>query len=100
MEKALQTSNFGLVLTWQNWLPGKVLRRLQLAAENGNTLGIFFKHHDSKYSPSQIRLKIKDSLVRSNNKEASDFSETEITVINARGNFRSLTTRVNLYQPS
>ena len=100
MEKALQTSNFGLVLTWQNWLPGKVLRRLQLAAENGNTLGVFFKQHDSKYSPSQIRLKIKDSLVRSNNKEASDFSETEITVINARGNFRPLTTRVNLYQPS
>jgi len=39
-------------------------------------------------------------LVRSNNKEANDFSETEITVINARGNFRPLTTRVNLYQPS
>ncbi|GIT21675.1 MAG: hypothetical protein CM1200mP40_13570 [Gammaproteobacteria bacterium] len=31
MEKALQTKNCGLVLAWQTWLPGKVLRRLQLA---------------------------------------------------------------------
>tara|TARA_B100000929_G_scaffold91960_1_gene72216 strand:+ start:112 stop:411 length:300 start_codon:yes stop_codon:yes gene_type:complete len=97
MEKALQTSNFGLVLTWQNWLPGKVLRRLQLAAETGNNLGVFFKHHDSKYSLSPIRIKIKDSLVKSN-RENSDSFETEITVIKARGNFRSLTTRVNLYK--
>ena len=97
MEKALQTSNFGLVLIWQNWLPGKVLRRLQLAAEAGNNLGVFFKHHDSKYSLSPIRIKIKGSLVK-NNRENGDSFETEITVIKARGNFRALTTRVNLYQ--
>ena len=38
MEKAMQTETCGLVLAWQNWLPGKVLRRLQLAAEVGDTL--------------------------------------------------------------
>ena len=42
MEKALQTDSCGLVLAWQNWLPDKVVRRLQLAAETGETLGILF----------------------------------------------------------
>ena len=39
----MQTENCGLVLAWQNWLPGKVLRRLQLAAEAGETLAVLFK---------------------------------------------------------
>jgi cell division inhibitor SulA len=93
MEKALQTRNCGLVLAWQNWLPGKVLRRLQLAAETGSTLGVLFKHHDSKHSPSSIRLQIKDSSSRN-----SSFTEAEVTLIKARGNFRPLTTHIDLYQ--
>ncbi|NKB34841.1 MAG: translesion DNA synthesis-associated protein ImuA [Pseudomonadales bacterium] len=93
MEKALQTKNCGLVLAWQTWLPGKVLRRLQLAAESGSTLGVLFKHRDSKYSPSRIRLQLKGSSSDINN-----FNEAEVTVVKARGNFRPLTTRLQLYQ--
>ena len=93
MEKALQTENCGLVLAWQNYLPGKVLRRLQLAATTGDTLGVLFKHHDSKYSPSPIRLKIKGS-----SSHKGSFTEAEVTVIKARGNFRPLTTHIDLYQ--
>lgn len=92
MEKALQTQNCGLVLAWQNWLPGQVLRRLQLAGDTGSTLGVLFKHNDSKYSPSSMRLQIKglDTADRG-------FSDTEVTLIKARGNFRPLSTRLNLY---
>ncbi|MEX0964624.1 MAG: translesion DNA synthesis-associated protein ImuA [Pseudohongiellaceae bacterium] len=93
MEKALQTENCGLVLAWQNWLPTKVLRRLQLAADTGDTLGVLFKHHDSEHSPSPIRLKIEDSY-----SENAGFNESEITVIKARGNFRCLSANINLYQ--
>lgn len=93
MEKALQTENCGLVLAWQNWLPSKVLRRLQLAADTGDTLGVLFKHHDSEHSPSPIRLKIEDSY-----SEDAGFNESEVTVIKARGNFRSLSATINLYQ--
>lgn len=92
MEKALQTENCGLVLAWQNWLPGKVLRRLQLAADTGSTLGVLFKHHDSEHSPSPIRLQIKDSP------SSDSFGEAEVTVIKARGNFRPLSTQISLYQ--
>ena len=92
MEKALQSGSCGLVLAWQNWLPGRVLRRLQLAGETGNTLGVLFKHNVSKYSPSPLSLKVEGSYG-----ENSDFSETEVTVLRARGNFRPLTTRLDLY---
>ena len=92
MEKAMQTETCGLVLAWQNWLPGKVLRRLQLAAEVGNTLAVLFKHNDSEYSPSSLRLQIKGSVT-----DNRDFSRAEVTVIKARGNFRPLSAQFSLY---
>ena len=92
MEKAMQTETCGLVLAWQNWLPGKVLRRLQLAAEVGDTLAVLFKHNDSKYSPSSLRLQIKGSAT-----DNPDFSRAEVTVIKARGNFRPLSAQFSLY---
>ena len=93
MEKALQTENCGLVLAWQNWLPGKVLRRLQLAAATGDTLGVLFKHRDSKHSQSPVRIHIKGSQL-----QRDRFSRSEVTVIKARGNFGPLATHVDLYQ--
>ena len=92
MEKAMQTETCGLVLAWQNWLPGKVLRRLQLAAEVGDTLAVLFKHNDSKYSPSSLRLHMKGSAT-----DNRDFSRAEVTVIKARGNFRPLSAQFSLY---
>ena len=92
MEKAMQTETCGLVLAGQNWLPGKVLRRLQLAAEVGGTLAVLFKHNDSKYSPSSLRLQIKGSVT-----DNRDFSRAEVTVIKARGNFRPLSAQFSLY---
>ncbi|MBM88473.1 MAG: hypothetical protein CMQ41_08870 [Gammaproteobacteria bacterium] len=93
IEKALQTQNCGLVLTWQNWLPNKVLRRLQLAAEAGNTLGVIFKHADNKNSPSRLRLQIRNSSPHN-----AVFNIVDITVIKARGNFQPLTTKLKIYQ--
>ena len=92
MEKALQSEHCGLVLAWQDWLPGKVLRRLQLAGATGNTLGVLFKHHDNTHSPSPLRLKLKDRIAN-----GDPFHDAEVTVIKARGNFRPLSTRLRLY---
>ena len=92
MEKALQTSNCGLVLAWQNWLPGTVLRRLQLAAESGGTLGVLFKRSVSEHSHSRLTLKIKGSGGKNDS-----FSEVMLAVVKARGNFRPLSVRLNLY---
>ena len=94
MEKALQNSHCGLVLAWQNWLPAPVLRRLQLAASTGDTLGVLFKHSDSEHSPSPLRLHLKD-LPSADPRR----SEAEVTLIKARGNFRPRRTRLSLQAP-
>jgi hypothetical protein len=100
MEKALQTSSCGLVLAWQNWLSNKVMRRLQLAAENGKTLGVLFHHNVSKCSQSSLSLKIQRNDLRNSHFQTRQqgTTNTEITVIKARGNFRPLSTQLNLHQ--
>lgn len=92
MEKALQNRHCGLVLAWQNWLPGRVLRRLQLAARTGDTLGVLFKHNDSRHSPSEMRLQLRDWPSADPRR-----SEAEVTLIKARGNFRPQRTRLSLH---
>lgn len=56
MEKALRTPSCALVLAWLNWLPDAVLRRLQLAAEGGRTLGVLFREREVRHSPAALRL--------------------------------------------
>jgi len=97
MEKALQTESCGLVLAWQNWLPGKVLRRLQLAADVGDTIGILFQRHVSKHSLSPLCLKIKNHFPEDSQNQAES-QYTKIDVLKARGNFRPLSAHISLYQ--
>tara|TARA_B100000530_G_scaffold329390_1_gene271316 strand:+ start:562 stop:1200 length:639 start_codon:yes stop_codon:yes gene_type:complete len=89
MERALRSNNCGLVLTWQTWLSVKVLRRLQLAAETGSTLGFIFKSRDNKYSPSRMRIRIKN---------ITNFGEASITVIKAHDGSRAQSTNIKLYK--
>lgn len=96
MEKALQTEHCGLVMAWQNWLPHRVLRRLQLAAEAGTTLGVIFQRHVSKDSPCTLRLQIRASQPRIDVSIPNVERTTEVTVLRARGNFRPLSTRLPL----
>jgi len=100
MEKALQTESCGLVLAWQNWLSNRVMRRLQLAAENGKTLGVLFHRNVSKCSQSHLSLKIEGYDPRKPHFQGSreNITSTAVTVIKARGNFRPLATYLNLHQ--
>lgn len=61
MEKALQSQACGLVLAWLNWLPNGMVRRLQLAAESGNSLGVLFRQFNHKHSPAALRLQLNSS---------------------------------------
>jgi cell division inhibitor SulA len=104
MEKALQTADCGLVLAWQNWLPQPVLRRLQLAADTGNTLGVLIKRRVSEYSHSSMRLKIQETRPPyqedASHVRTDRFAEAEVTVLKAKGNFRPLSTRLQLFRPA
>ena len=59
MEKALRTSSTGMVLAWPPKLQQGQVRRLQLAAEAGQTLGVVFNTLDYGPSPAALRLKLK-----------------------------------------
>jgi len=97
MEKSLQAEGCGLVLAWQNWLPDKTVRRLQLAAEAGQTLGVLFQHRESKYSQPSLRLKLQGRPVSGRSGDSLS-TATEITVLRARGNFRPRSVSLSLYQ--
>lgn len=47
-----------MVLAWQNWLSARVLRRLELAAQHGNTLGVLFHQRPQVQSPSTLQLEL------------------------------------------
>jgi len=46
-------------MAWLNCLPNGVLRRLQLAADTGQTTGILFRNHAAKHSPAALQLRLK-----------------------------------------
>jgi hypothetical protein len=84
IEKSLQSQCCGLVLAWLNWLPNAVIRRLQLAAESGHSLGVLFRQHNHKNSPAALRLQLQPSP-----------SGVYVQVLKARGTHRFRKVRVN-----
>ena len=77
IEKALQTHSCALVLAWMNWLPNGVVRRLQLAAEKGDSLAILFRERETKNSPAALRLKLHPNA-----------QGLQVKVLKARGTYR------------
>ncbi len=77
IEKALQDKACTLVLAWPGQLSGKHIRRLQLAAVTGQTLGILFHHRNIRHSASVLRLRAE-----------ADNDSMALTVLKARGSYR------------
>jgi len=86
VEKALQTESCALVLTWLNWLPNGVIRRLQLAAASGNTLGVLFRERNIKNSPAALRLKLQPKT-----------DGIDVQILKARGTYRYQSVQLNLH---
>lgn len=57
VEKLLRTASCGMVLAWPKVLPGHAVRRLQLAAESGHSLGILFRTVDTP-SAAALRMRV------------------------------------------
>lgn len=58
MEKILKTQSCGIAMSWPERLQDKTIRRLQLAAEAGNSLGFLFRTVEAKSSAASIRIRI------------------------------------------
>lgn len=60
MEQMLRSGGFGAVLGWPGSLDGRDLRRLQLAAEQGQSSGVLFRDltHATQPTPAALRLRL------------------------------------------
>ncbi len=58
MEKVLRAQACGIAMSWPRHLTDKEMRRLQLAAENGRSIGFVFRTTEAKSSPAALRLRL------------------------------------------
>lgn len=59
VEQALRTGTCGAVLAWPKQIDDRSLRRLQLAAEAGDTLGVLFRETSAAEQPSPAALRLR-----------------------------------------
>lgn len=85
LELLLRHPETGLVLAWPEALPPAVLRRLQLAAEEGGSLGLLFSRDVSGGTMAALRLCI----------EARE-DGLEVRILKARGGFGGARVRLQL----
>jgi len=90
LEKALQTADCPLVLAWLRQLDIPVLRRLQLAAQTGNTLGVLFHQRHISNSPSVLQLAVQSG------KLPETHGKLEVQVLKARGSHCQLSAIVSI----
>lgn len=78
IEKALQSKECSMVLAWQNWLSARVLRRLELAARHGGTLGVVFHRRAQLKSPSTLQLEVSVSTDLPSGKRVLDVAVRQV----------------------
>lgn len=88
IEKALQSQECGLVLAWQNWLSARVIRRLQLAANEGGTLGILFHQRPANNSPATLQLQLSSPVSRLSDVQTGRERSIDVMLRKARGSYR------------
>ena len=58
IEQALQDDEHAMLVTWLDWLPGSVVKRIQLAANASKKILILFKQHENQNSPLNMQIKV------------------------------------------
>ncbi len=86
MEQSLRNGACGAVLAWGDHDDGKVLRRLQLAAETGQALGVLYRSRmPAEHSPCAVRLSLEP-----------EGGAMRLRVLKARGGMPGRTVVLNL----
>lgn len=83
MEKFLRHPTTGLVMAWPKRVEIKRLRRLQLAAEEGGTIGVLFHGQDTDGTPAVLRLALQPAA-----------DGLEVHLLKVRGGFGGAAVRV------
>jgi len=74
MEKILRNPSCGIAMLWPQNVNDKAMRRLQVAAEEGKSLGFIFRNYSVNSSPAALRISIE--MVK---------HQLQITILKARG---------------
>lgn len=85
IEKALQSQACDLVLAWPSATPNGAIRRLQLAAEMGHSLGVLFRQRTVEHSPAALCLQLQPST-----------TGIHVEVLKARGSYHYRSVNVNI----
>ncbi len=75
MEKLLSSEKCGMALMWPSSCTTKDIRRLQLAAEKGNSIGVLYPRIHHAYSPAAMRISV----------QAVSTNQLYLTILKARG---------------
>lgn len=59
MEKVLRNPGCGIAMSWPQKINDKAMRRLQLAAQEGKSLGFIFRDYQVASSPATLRISLK-----------------------------------------
>ena len=96
-EQALRFSDCGAALVWLDEVTDLRLRRLQLAAESGDTWGILFRpeRFQTQASPAALRLKLSAGYAYEENK-VSEHTPLEVEILKVRGGRQGARCRVEL----
>ena len=75
MEKLLACEKCGMVLMWPKSCSIKEVRRLQLAAEKGSSIGVLYPRLHHPYSPAAVRISV----------QAVSTNQLHLSILKARG---------------
>lgn len=86
MEKLLSCKECGMALMWPTSCTTKNIRRLQLAAEKGNSIGILYPRLHHPYSPAAMRISL----------QAIAINQLHLTILKARGVLKTTSTILSI----
>ena len=86
MEKLLSCKECGMALLWPTSYTDKNIKRLQLAAEKGNSIGVLYPRLHQPYSPAVMRISL----------QAIGVNELYLTILKARGILKKTATTLSI----
>ncbi len=85
LEQALRAGTCAAVLAWPQTLDARAMRRLQLAAEAGNSVGFLFRNSTASRQPSTAQLRLQLDCPASTNAGEIDIQRLRVNVLKRRG---------------
>ncbi len=85
LEQALRAGTCAAVLAWPQTLDARAMRRLQLAAEAGDSIGFLFRSDTARQQPSTAQLRLQLDCPRSENPGEVDVQRLSVDILKRRG---------------